>query len=174
MKKKNGFTLAELLGIIIVVAIITLIAIPTVNKVIETSKVKSYKLSVLATSNEIEKECEMSLIRNETIIEKYDLTQTGINPKINIDNEQSNGEGTILVDTDCKTKIMLYTDKYCAIKDFTDDNISVTDIKEGNCELFPSAVFAASNLTFAGNSHVDTGNFSPILKISLLTFCCIP
>ena len=48
---KKGFTLVELLGVIVVLAIIGLITMPIVNKTIKSSKEKAYKAQV----KEIEK-----------------------------------------------------------------------------------------------------------------------
>ena len=41
--KKNGFTLAELMGALIIMGIIALIVFPTVNKSIKISKEKTYE-----------------------------------------------------------------------------------------------------------------------------------
>lgn len=47
MKKKNGFTLVELLAVIVILAIIALIAIPTILGIINTAKKGAFKASVL-------------------------------------------------------------------------------------------------------------------------------
>lgn len=46
MKKKNGFTLVELLAVIVVLAIIMIIAIPSVLEVMNTARKKSFALYV--------------------------------------------------------------------------------------------------------------------------------
>lgn len=46
MKKKNGFTLVELLAVIVVLAIIMIIAIPAVLEVMNTARKKSFALYV--------------------------------------------------------------------------------------------------------------------------------
>ena len=46
LKIKKGFTLAELLGIIIILGVITLIAFPIINKMIKDSKLDAYDAQV--------------------------------------------------------------------------------------------------------------------------------
>ncbi len=46
MKKKNGFTLVELLAVIVVLAIIMIIAIPSVLEVMNTARKKSFSMYV--------------------------------------------------------------------------------------------------------------------------------
>lgn len=46
MKDKKGFTLVELLGVLVLLAVIGLIAVPTVNKLINNSKSKARKAQV--------------------------------------------------------------------------------------------------------------------------------
>lgn len=46
MKKKNGFTLVELLAVIVVLAIIMIIAIPSVLEVMNTARKKSFAMYV--------------------------------------------------------------------------------------------------------------------------------
>ena len=45
MKKRNAFTLIELLAVIVILAVILVIAIPRILDVIETSKKDSFKNS---------------------------------------------------------------------------------------------------------------------------------
>lgn len=44
--KKNGFTLAEMLGVIIILALLALVVFPTVANLIKSSKDKSYQEQV--------------------------------------------------------------------------------------------------------------------------------
>ena len=46
MKKKNGFTLVEILAVVVILAILSLIAIPVVSKIIQESKEKLYREQV--------------------------------------------------------------------------------------------------------------------------------
>ena len=45
MKKKNGFTLVELLAVIVILAIILVIAVPKITDTIKNSKIASFESS---------------------------------------------------------------------------------------------------------------------------------
>lgn len=47
MRKKNAFTLVELLGVLVLLAVIGLITVPTVNKLINSSKSKARTAQIL-------------------------------------------------------------------------------------------------------------------------------
>jgi len=51
MKEKSGFTLVELLGVLVLLAVIGLITVPTVNRIINNSKTKAIKAQELTIMN---------------------------------------------------------------------------------------------------------------------------
>jgi prepilin-type N-terminal cleavage/methylation domain-containing protein len=69
--KKKGFTLVELLAVIVVLAIIALIAIPQVSKILQSSKKAAFTDSVLSLSSSI----ESYLLKNNL----SDIPEEGIN-----------------------------------------------------------------------------------------------
>ena len=52
---KKGFTLVELLAVIVILALIALITIPVILNVVEKSKVKTYQRSIDSYAHSIEK-----------------------------------------------------------------------------------------------------------------------
>ena len=70
MKKRNAFTLIELLAVIVILAVILVIAIPRILDVIETSKKDSFKNSaqLIADSAEKKKASNKLLDKDEEII----------------------------------------------------------------------------------------------------------
>ena len=70
MKKKNAFTLIELLAVIVILAVILVIAIPRILDVIETSKKDSFKnaAQLIADSAEKKKVSDKLLGKDEEII----------------------------------------------------------------------------------------------------------
>jgi prepilin-type N-terminal cleavage/methylation domain-containing protein len=69
MKKRNAFTLIELLAVIVILAVILVIAIPRILDVIETSKKDSFKNSaqLIADSAEKKKVSDKLLGKDEEI-----------------------------------------------------------------------------------------------------------
>ena len=56
MKNKKGFTLVELLAVIVILAIILVIAIPQIAKVIDDGKINSLKDSAMLIAKNAERE----------------------------------------------------------------------------------------------------------------------
>ena len=54
MKDKKGFTLVELLAIIVVLVIIALVLVPVVNNIVYRSKKKAFEDSVLVTGKNVD------------------------------------------------------------------------------------------------------------------------
>jgi type IV pilus assembly protein PilA len=69
--KKKGFTLVELLAVIVILAVIALIAIPQVSKILQASKKAAFTDSVLSLSSSI----ESYLLKNNL----SDIPEEGIN-----------------------------------------------------------------------------------------------
>ena len=64
MKKKNAFTLIELLAVIVILAVILVIAIPRILDVIETSKKDSFKNSAQLIADSAEKKYVENKLNN--------------------------------------------------------------------------------------------------------------
>lgn len=64
-ENKNGFTLVELLAVIVILGIIMVIAYASVNQVIKTARKKSFKTSVQMLQKEISNRIEMANMQGE-------------------------------------------------------------------------------------------------------------
>ena len=66
MKKRNAFTLIELLAVIVILAVILVISIPRILDVIETSKKDSIKSSARMIINSAEKKNMIDKVNGST------------------------------------------------------------------------------------------------------------
>ena len=85
MKKKNGFTLIEILAVVVILAILSLIAIPVISKQIQQSKIHLYKEQVnriLEASEKYMQENDSTLPKK--MLENYDITEAPVE-KITLD-----------------------------------------------------------------------------------------
>ncbi|MEG2230225.1 MAG: prepilin-type N-terminal cleavage/methylation domain-containing protein, partial [Bacilli bacterium] len=69
--KKNAFTLIELLAVILILGIIALIAIPTITKILDESKMGAFSSSTTEIAKIIEQECQVSIIKNTGAVTEY-------------------------------------------------------------------------------------------------------
>ena len=93
LKNKKGFTLVELLAVIVVLAIIMVIATQQVNKTIKTSRARSYADSVLSIKKSAKLACaESSLSDIDNYIDKSEdikVTPNGNNIVVNTSGSNS-------------------------------------------------------------------------------------
>ena len=108
MKKKNAFTLIELLAVIVILAVILVIAIPRILDVIETSKKDSFKNAAQLIADSAEKK----YTENEAFDEEEDITCESIS-KLSSDDYKKctitfDEEGKAKVNILCKNKFEGY------------------------------------------------------------------
>ena len=111
MSKKRGFTLVELLAVVIILGIISIIIYPVLNKILKENRRKAFEASL----DSVVRAAELYKTDNNNNIDiiNYD------DEKIDISNLGKWKSGTISdgVDTDGKTKIYLtgfYDGEFCA------------------------------------------------------------
>jgi prepilin-type N-terminal cleavage/methylation domain-containing protein len=97
---KKRFTLIELLAVILILGIIALIAIPTVNKIINEAKTETFKNSNNNIMKSIENECQIQLIKGKTPTLSYSFQNGESSSQINVKGELPN-EGFITLDDNC-------------------------------------------------------------------------
>ena len=131
MKDKKGFTLIELLAVILVLGIIALIAISTINKKVEDARKEAFRATAYGIIESGELYYTEDLIKegftSENVIFEFpddfnNLDIKGENPK----------GGSLVINPDGDTSIAINNGKYCAIKDFNEDKVSITEDLE-NC-----------------------------------------
>lgn len=132
MKKKNGFTLIELLASVTVLIIIVLIAVPTITRISNETKKRSFESS----AHGIIKAGELYYSRREMMGQT--LEYTSFKFPNNIYGLEFNGDvpksGSMKIDEDGNIELAISDGKYCATKQYDDAKVTITkDTK--NCDL---------------------------------------
>lgn len=149
MKKNNGFTLVELLAVIVILAVIALIATPVVLSMIESSRKGAAESSMLsyaqATENTI-----LTKMMNSTSSINYDQTYAVTGLTLTSATESS---GTITVHKNCLNKAT----------PATEENGTGTD---GACDPATQTVnpaYIAFNIELKGDQPVaNAGNYMKV------------
>lgn len=131
---KKGFSLVELLAVLLILAVVAMIAMPLVTNLIESSRKGTFRDSALGIMNSAKQSYvdyagrEMLVdIGNDMII--IDGEATG--EKMTYKGSQPKG-GQVRVNKDGKVSLMIYSDKYCAYKSINDDDITVELLSKTN------------------------------------------
>ena len=134
MKKKNAFTLIELLAVILILGIIALIAIPTVTNIIKESKRGAFKSSVQNLIGAVETECQLEQMEGGELTTTYTFTNGTVDNELNIKGDLPES-GTITVDSSCNVTLSVNNGDFCATKAVDSDSVLVGDIEGGNCVI---------------------------------------
>ena len=126
--KQKGFTLIELLAVILILGIITVIAIPTVSKIIDESKREAFKTSAYNIVSAMEDACQLQILKGETPTSFYTFTEDGVTPSLKLKGKLPTS-GIATVDSNCKVAFEVTNKTFAASKLSSTDIVNVINIK---------------------------------------------
>jgi len=131
MKKEKGFTLVELIAVIILLGIIALIAIPTVNELLKEARMAAFE------------DTAYGLVRAGTLYYQQQELRDEVTSNITFTFPEATGlevsgkkpsSGTMIVDIDGNVSLAVSNGRYCARKGFNESEI-ILDINIEDCEI---------------------------------------
>ncbi len=106
---KKGFTLVELLGVIILIGIVILIAVPIMNNSTDKSELSAFKTSV----NNVVTELERYVVENRNLEKNVEMDIPYNKLELSTDSVY---DGTFIIDSNGNVKVDKITDgKYCIV-----------------------------------------------------------
>ena len=112
MKNNKAFTLIELITVIVVLGIVSMISIPVVTSIIESSKMNNYRNSIYGLLRAVEEDHTASATKHR----EYTITNGVVEPNIEFGGDLTGSNGSIRYDDNEKTTIEINNGKYCASK----------------------------------------------------------
>lgn len=122
---KKGFTLVELLSVVVVLGIIALIAVPQILKVVEDSRKGAFKDS----ASGLLESAELYYTQYAGQEMEIDLSDKSIVEELNFKGTPPDG-GILYITREGEMAIKMYNSKYCAYKRLSDDMVYV---EESDC-----------------------------------------
>jgi len=154
--KKKGFTLVELLAVIIILAVIALIATPIVLDVVESSRKSAFESSTYGIVDTIK------LKTAENMLAGLPKTKTYTFPteELEMGGEQPKG-GSAQVDSSGRIAIAIHNGDLCAIKEFTEGVVRVVEYESSTCIIPLEVVYTPGTLLKIqlGEGSNNVGNF---------------
>ena len=123
--KKNGFTLIEIIAVLLVISLMFAIITPKIIEVIEDSKKEKLASSYESIARTIQNE---TFFANDEV--EYTIINGKISPSLSVES-RPNGNGTITLNPDGNIEMMIDSDGYCVYKSYQNSKITVT---KGSCD----------------------------------------
>ena len=160
MNKSKGFTLIELLAVIVILAVIALIATPLIMGTITKAKRNSMKDTAYGILKAGEQYVGEKLLLAENDYNGETITLPNQNK---IQYKGGNGlTGELQISKEGNLAIQIHNNQFCAIKNFGESEVTVTDYDEETCKLndTPDSVSFATDSWEVIAKAVKDGNTS--------------
>ena len=130
--KKRGFTLVELLAVIIIIGLIAVIVVPILSNTITDAKRDTFEETVEAIVREMRNYATKIEMKTGIPFENQVLSVTS--SELEYKGDRSKFEGTVLIDANGKIAIEMNNGTYCAKKSTSDSSIEVTKLRNQVCD----------------------------------------
>ncbi len=162
MRRKNGFTLLEVLAVIVVLAIVALITVPLVMNVIDNAKRGSFESSAYGIISSGEYYIAKKAFKNENYAgEILDLPEAkdklGYKGSVPTD-------GKLIIKDKENLALMMHDTRFCAIKEFDQDRVTITDYDKETCKLETTNVEKAPEVTVSYQLYNEDQNASLVVS----------
>jgi prepilin-type N-terminal cleavage/methylation domain-containing protein len=126
--KNKGFTLVELMSVIIILAIVALITVPVVLGIVKDNDRKALEQSV----NGLVEGAKIYNARNlNSELQTFDLSDSSVITTLDIKGKLPD-EGTLTINADGEISVSAKKGKYCAYKAFNNKKITIESCTELN------------------------------------------
>ena len=155
--KNKGFTLIELLAVIVILAVIALIATPLIMGTITKAKRNAMKDTAYGILKAGEQYAGEKLLLAEN---NYAGETIALPNQDKINYKGGNGvTGELQISKEGKLAIQIHNNQFCAIKNFGEDEVTVTNYGDETCKLndTPESVSFATDSWDKIAEHVKNG-----------------
>ena len=129
---KKGFSLIELLAVILILGIIALIAIPTISEILEQSRIEAFRTTARSIAIATENECNKNVVLNKAG-HNYTFSNGKVNGNLEISGELPK-RGYSESDSNCNVGLSITNGTYRADKAYSSEEITITKCDNtGNC-----------------------------------------
>lgn len=130
---KKGFSLIELIAVILILGIIALIAIPTISEILEQSRIEAFRTTARSIAIATENECNKNVVLNKAG-KNYTFTNGKVNGNLEISGELPK-RGYSESDSNCNVGLSITNGTYRADKIYSNEEITITKCDNtGNCD----------------------------------------
>ncbi len=159
--KKNGFTLVEMIAVIVILGLIGIIIVPTVNDTIQKQRKKAFQTSVSGLLDTIKSESQNASFTTKVYRfyenQLYECDENGDNcsgsASLTTNGKIKNGEGYVKVTKDGLYSLSISNNSYCSFKTYYND-IIISD-NTSYCEFGETVTDVVDEITYYNTEDVD-------------------